>query len=69
MADKIDIRCLADAGMPPEMIRTYIEHTENGQSIKATSLLKQWREVLLDHLHTCQRQIDCLDYFLRNMQK
>lgn len=65
----IDIRCLSDAGMPPEMIQSYIALSANGQSIQAVSLLKRWRCVLLDQLHVCQKNIDCLDYFLRNTEK
>ena len=28
-------------------------------------ILKKWRIELLNQLHVCQRQIDCLDYFLQ----
>ena len=60
-----DERCLLDAGMPPEQAREIRAWMQAGETRKASAALRVWRTALLERLHVCQRQIDCLDYFLR----
>lgn len=61
-----DERCLSDSGMPPDQIRAVINFLQTGKKKEAAAVLKAWRAELLDQLHACQKQIDCLDYFLQN---
>ena len=65
----MDFRCLFDAGMPPQMIQTCESLIQNNQKPEALSVMRGWREALLDKLHTCQKQIDCLDYFYRDYEQ
>ena len=61
-----DERCLSDSGMPPDQIRAVIYFLQTRKKKEAAAILKAWRTGLLDQLHVCQKQIDCLDYFLQN---
>ena len=60
-----DERCLLDAGMPPDKARLVMERISEGNQEEATKILQAWRRELLNRLHGCEKQIDCLDYFLR----
>ena len=65
-----DERCLPDAGMPEEQAHAVIASIQNKNAKHAAMILKAWRMELLDQLHRCQKQIDCLDYFLlKNKEK
>lgn len=57
-----DKRCLLDAGMPDVQADADME---DGNGKKAWAVLRAWRMELLDRLHSCQKQIDCLDHFLQ----
>ena len=59
-----DERCLLDAGMPEEQVYAVIAYMQNKNTKQAAAALKTWRMELLNRLHRCQKQIDCLDYFL-----
>lgn len=60
---------LRDSGCDQKTIETYL-HLYNARNFKeSTMILKKWRQTLLENLHTCQRQLDCLDYMLRIYQK
>lgn len=61
-----DERCLSDSGMPPAEIKATLAYIASGKGKAATANLKMWRDELLKQLHLCQKQIDCLDYFLQN---
>lgn len=69
MCENLDLRCLQDAGMPQDMIQRCAFLLQNQQERGAIALLKNWRNILLAQLHKSQKQIDCLDYFYRNLQK
>lgn len=60
-----DERCLYDAGIPPDQMKAVAACLRTGNRQEAAMILKKWRLRLLDQLHVCQRQIDCLDYFLQ----
>lgn len=64
-----DERCLLDAGMPREQADSVIACIREGNRKEAGRLLKSWRGELLNRLHCCEKQIDCLDYFLRRNQE
>lgn len=69
MRENLDFRCLQDAGMPQEMIQQCALLLQNQQESGTIVLLKDWRSVLLTQLHKIQKQIDCLDYFYRSLEK
>ena len=60
-----DERCLYDAGMPSDQVKAVVACLQAENRKEAAMILKRWRTGLLDQLHLCQRQIDCLDYFLQ----
>lgn len=60
-----DKRCLLDAGMPDVQADAVAAYMEDGNGKKASAVLRAWRMELLDRLHSCQKQIDCLDHFLQ----
>lgn len=60
-----DERCLLDAGMPPEKIRLVMVRIREGNQEEVAQILKAWRMELLNRLHSREKQIDCLNYFLR----
>lgn len=68
MCESLDFRCLQDAGMPQEMIARCTSLLQNRQEQGAAVLLESWRNELLAQLHKSQKQIDCLDYFCRNLK-
>ena len=60
-----DKRCLLDAGMPKEQADAVAVCMKGGDGKQAAAMLQAWRRELLDRLHQCQKQIDCLDCFLQ----
>ena len=64
-----ELRCLLDTGMPPETAERCRALLEAGDDRQAAALLRRWRGELLDRLHQCQKQLDCLDYFYRSLEK
>lgn len=60
-----DERCLLDAGMPPEKIRPVMARIREGNQEEVAQILKAWRMELLNRLHSREKRIDCLNYFLR----
>lgn len=68
MNKNIDQRCLKDAGMPSEWIEKCMQAIYIGKTKEALNILQHWRVTLLDQLHISQKQIDCLDYFIRTIR-
>lgn len=68
------IRILEDAGCDEETVRRYceLEAYQGRQSIACKEqirLLRKHRRLLMDQLHRCQQQLDCLDYLLYRMRE
>lgn len=59
-----DERCLLDAGMPTEKIRLVMARIREDNQEEVAQILKAWRIELLNRLRSCEKQIDCLNYFL-----
>lgn len=68
MNKNMDQRCLEDAGMPSEWIKKCMQALYVGKERDAFNILQHWRATLLDQLHISQKQIDCLDYFIRTIK-
>ena len=60
---------LQDAGCSQETIRQYFRLAEAGNAKEQLRLLYRHRAALLDCLHQDQKQIDCLDYLIYQMEQ
>lgn len=74
MADYISdtgaiIQNLKDAGCNKEVVEEFVKLAEAGERQKQLKLLEKHRRVLLDHVHSKEKQIDCLDYLVFQMRK
>lgn len=63
------IQNLKDAGVDDEMIACYMECSLFGETKKQKTLLEKHRQELLEDLHQCQKEIDCLDYLIYQNKK
>lgn len=62
------IQNLKDAGCEAETIENFIGYEKEGEIKKELELLSCHRKCLLETLHSCQKQIDCLDYLIYKMK-
>lgn len=60
---------LADAGMDKGTIEKCMTLIDNNDITAANKLISEYRRQLLDTVHSCNRQIDCLDYFTYTLDK
>ena len=56
------IQNLKDAGCDKDTITSFMEYYEAREVRQELKVLSEHRTDLLDALHVCQKQIDCLDY-------
>ena len=61
------IRNLKDAGCGEADIQRFLQLGQEGKQREQLRLLAMHRATLLDQLHVSQRQIDCLDYLVYQM--
>lgn len=66
-ADQLLIRNLKDAGCSEADIQRFLKLGQAGKRQEQLRLLSMHRANLLDQLHVSQRQIDCLDYLVYQM--
>ena len=62
-------RNLTDAGCTEQAAAQSLFLLKKGKKAEVLRLLAEHRSKLLDRLHDDQRQIDCLDYFIYQIQK
>ena len=67
-AEKI-IQNLKDANCPPELIEDFFKLEEQNDKNGQLKLLFLQRKSLLEALHKNQKQIDCLDYLIFNLEQ
>ncbi len=67
-ADKI-LQNLKDADCNQELIDRFFSFSNEGKIFEQLKLLAQHKSSLLDNLHRCQKQIDCLDYLIFNIEQ
>ena len=60
---------LKDADCNPEIISKFFQLEENGKTPEILKLLSSHRKQLVAQLHTNQKQIDCLDYLIYNIEQ
>lgn len=63
------IQNLKDAGCDEGSIMAFIEDIRGEKISDGLKLLSLHRRSLLDHLHEDQKQIDCLDYLVYQLEK
>jgi hypothetical protein len=61
------IRNLMDAGCDADFIDQFIAMTTSPPNQETHSQLREWRNCLLDEIHSNQHKLDCLDYLLRKL--
>ncbi len=60
---------LLDAGCHAKMIEQFLSYQQNGDLEHQLGLLSSHRQKLLDKVHSQEKQIDCLDYLVYQLQK
>ena len=63
------IQNLKDAGCDSDTITCFMNYFEAKELKKEQQVLSKHRRTLLDALHICQKQIDCLDYLSWQIEK
>lgn len=63
------IRNLEDAGCSQSTIAGFMESVHKGNIPQGLKVLAAHRRFLLDNLHKGQKQIDCLDYLIYQIEK
>lgn len=59
---------LRDAGCPPPMIQQCVALKQQQQIAELLRVLSLQRKALLEALHNKQKQIDCLDYLVYQLE-
>lgn len=67
--EKACLEVLIEAGCSEEWARGFLSLWKEGKVCEAMRILTERRRELLEKLHTDQRQLDCLDYFIYQMKK
>ncbi len=62
-------QCLKDSGCNKKKIADLMECRRCEKKVEEISLMKNHRRALLDQLHRSQKQIDCLDYLIYQLEK
>ncbi len=68
-ADRSLLQNLEDAGCSRECVKEFLALRAEGKTQKMLDLLDEQRGHLLDRLHKNEKQIDCLDYLVYQIQK
>jgi len=67
--DDTIIQNLKDAGCDEDKIIIFIKYIREEKMSEGLKLLSSHRRLLLDRLHKDQKQIDCLDYMVYQLEK
>lgn len=70
-ADRIAVitENLTDAGLDPKSIEECLKLLDEKKYTVLRKYLAEYRRELLDSVHKCNKQIDCLDYFTYQLKK
>lgn len=69
MEDQEIIGCLNACGFQSGLRERYLVFAKDGQTKDQIRLLWQQRKLLMDDLHTVQKQVDCIDYIIRSLKR
>ena len=67
--ENVIIQNLKDAGCGKDIIAAFINDLREEKIADGLKLLAVYRHSLLDEIHKEQKQIDCLDYLVYNLEK
>ena len=67
--DEAIIQNLKDAGCSEDKIKAIMKDIREDKISDGLKLLSKHRRLLLDHLHEGQKQIDCLDYLVYQLER
>lgn len=68
-SDDLILNNLKDAGCNGDLIGSFMACLTNSDRKGAINLLIKHRKILLIELHKCQKQIDCLDYLIFDIEQ
>lgn len=60
---------LRDAGCSDDVIAACLKLTEENETDKLLRVLSTHRSSLLERMHGCHKEIDCLDYLVYTIEK
>ena len=60
---------LEDAGCDEETVERCLDCARQGRTQEQLRLLSAHRRLLLDAVHRCEKQIDCLDYLVFQIER
>ena len=60
---------LKDANCSTALISKYFDLEKSGNTYEQLKLLASHKSDLLNSLHKCQKQIDCLDFLIFNLEQ
>ena len=60
---------LADAGCDASLTERFVSLAEQGRAKEGLALLARHRRNLLERCHEAERNIDCLDYLVYQLEK
>lgn len=60
---------LQDAGCGTELVQKCMELAQERKQAELVRLLSRHKKALLNFMHGCQKNIDCLDYLLYRINK
>lgn len=63
------VQNLKDAGCDDEKIERFMSCANQGDVTRGLELLEEHREILLEQVHSEERQISCLDYLIYKIKK
>lgn len=69
MEDQDIIGCLNACGFQSELREQYLVFAKGGQTKAQIRLLWQQRKLLMEDLHTIQKQVDCIDFIIRSLER
>ena len=61
--------CMNACGFQSELRKRYLAYAKSGQTKAQIRLLGQQRKLLMDRLHTLQRQVDCIDFIICGLER
>lgn len=68
-SDEDIIENLKDAGCDNKQIQELLELYKNGEKEKVHKILDKHRKYVLNKVHKREKQIDCIDYFIYQMER
>ena len=63
------VQNLKDAGCDEDVVEEFMELAEAGERKRLFKLLERQRRLLVDSVHSREKQIDCLDYLVFQIRK